>query len=136
MPKIIFSGVISLMSLSAYIHSFANSPAEKLEYVENLYILETALQDKTSLEKHLKKYSTDAQELKTGDTALHFLSDKMEEIHKVLTSYSELPESYTVTEKYLSIQTSSPYLETEYGEKQELVEYMVVLGASPYIKNK
>ena len=136
MSKVIFVLVISLTAFSAYTDSLTNNTAEKLEYVENLYILKTAVKDQKSLEKHLKKYSTDAQELQTGDTALHFLSDKLEEIHKALTSYSELPVAYSITGKYVTNQASNPYLEAEYGEKRDLVEYLVIQGASPYIKNK
>ena len=132
MVKVISFFVICfyLMAFNFYAYPFYKKPSSKLEYVENLYILETALTNKESLKEHLQKYSTNAQELKTGDTALHVLSNKMAGIHHVLISSAQVPGELS------SVRISHPYLETEYNEKKEMVEYLILQDASPYIRNK
>ena len=134
MSKIMVSFIIccNLAGFYVYANPFMNEPSAKLELIENFYILETALQNQKTLEEHLQRYSIDAQELQTGDTALHYLSDKIAHIHQTIVSSS----LYSVQETLLSLQNINPYLNRQYEQKRELVEYVIVQGASPYIKNK
>ena len=133
MEKIIFSFIIccNLLFIKAYAYYPFPNTEIKLSYIESVHILESALQDKASLEAFLKKYSVNSTELKTGDTALHSLSNQIEGIHHVLISSAQLPN------KALKNQSERNNLLTkEYAEKKEMMEFLILENASPYIKNK
>ena len=132
MKKIIFSFIIycNLAVIHVYAYPFPQKPTSKSIYIENTYILESALENKQSLEIFLKKYSVNAQEIETGDTALHALSQSMKDIHQVLISSAQMPEFVVKN------QLKNPFMENKYIKLQEMTEFLVIQNASPYIKNK
>ena len=121
-----------------YAHSQIDKPTYKIEYVENVFILNNAVKHKDNLEIHLEQYSVDAQEMRTGNTALHSLCNQLEEVHQNMINHSQVISAPPVQENHTGeepIIVSYKYLETEYEEIKEMIEYLIVRGASPYIKN-
>ena len=136
MSKIMFSFMIccNLTGFCVYADYIKGSSA-KLVYIENLHILETALQNKQTLEKHLLQYAINAQERQTGDTALHYLSNKTADIYQALASSLQITDPH-FNLKFLNLSSANPYLTRQYEQTRDLIEYLLVQDASPYIKNK
>ena len=128
MEKAVIALIIfcNMVGLSGYAEELS-----KLEYIENSFILERAVKNTDSLSKHLERYTADAQELKTGNTVLHLLSFELEQIHLAMKDYSKNFQLIDIMDY-----TKNQYLENKYREKQDLIEYLIVQGAHPYIKNK
>ena len=127
MTNIIFIIYCNFISFSVFAYNVINQ-SSKLDYIENLQILKMALKNQDTLDRHLHKYSIDAQELETGDTALHFLSDQIESIHNTITSY--------VSNEIGHFEVNNHYLNKKYKDRQKLLEYIIIQGASPYITNR
>ena len=124
------------LGINVYANPFSNKQSSKLYYVESPFILESALRNKNSLAQHLQRYSIDAQELETGDTALHFISIQFEQVHRAMENSAESANLSRAKNNYASQKESEHYLFAEYKDKRDLIEYLIVRGASPYIKNK